>query len=137
MLGKSLSKDSSNNNGSVNLIGAGTQITGDINCAGDVRIDGTLTGNIITSGKFVLGPQGLVEGNVTCSNADISGEIKGVLKINELLQLKASAKIKGDIITAKLSIESGAVFNGTCNMGAVVKNIAGNNNTVVNGAKTA
>ena len=137
MLGKSLSKDSSNNNGSVNLIGAGTQITGDINCAGDVRIDGTLTGNIITSGKFVLGPQGLVEGNVTCSNADISGEIKGVLKINELLQLKASAKIKGDIITAKLSIESGAVFNGTCNMGAVVKNIAGNNNTVVNGAKSA
>jgi cytoskeletal protein CcmA (bactofilin family) len=137
MLGKSLSKDTSNSNGSVNLIGAGTQITGDINCAGDVRIDGTLTGNIITSGKFVLGPQGLVEGNVTCSNADISGEVKGTLKINELLQLKTSAKIKGDIITAKLSIESGAVFNGTCNMGAVVKNIAGNNNAVVNGAKTA
>ncbi len=137
MLGKSIGKGPSDNSGSVNLIGVGTQITGDINCSGDVRIDGTLTGNITTTGKFVLGPQGMVEGNVICSNADISGEVKGTLKINELLQLKTTAKIKGDIITTKLSIESGAVFNGTCNMGAVVKNISGNNTTVVNGAKTA
>lgn len=137
MLGKSIGKNSSDINGSVNLIGTGTKITGDINCDGDVRIDGNLQGNLTTTGKFVLGPQGFIDGNVTCANADISGEIKGTIQTKELLMLKSTAKIKGDIITNKLSIEAGAIFNGSCNMGAVVKTMSGNSSNLVNGAKTA
>jgi cytoskeletal protein CcmA (bactofilin family) len=108
---------------SVNLIGSGTKIVGDITSAGDVRIDGYLTGNIIIAGKFVLGPNGLVEGNVTSVNADISGEIKGTITVSETLSLKSTARINGDLLTAKLVIEPGALFTGTCNMGAKVKNI--------------
>lgn len=107
----------------INLIGLGTQIVGDITSAGDVRIDGTLNGNIKLNGRLVIGPNGKIEGNVICQNADISGEIKGTVQVAEMLALKATAKILGDIVTGKLSIEPGAVFTGSCNMGAIVKNI--------------
>jgi cytoskeletal protein CcmA (bactofilin family) len=123
MLGMNSNKKTLAEAGSVNLIGYGTKIAGDITSNGDVRIDGHLTGNIITSGKFVLGPNGVVEGNIHSNNADLSGEVKGKVTIEEMLSLKGTAKINGDIVTGKLAIEPGAVFNGTCNMGAKVKNI--------------
>lgn len=116
-------KHSGGESGAINLIGSGTTINGDIQSSGDVRIDGTLTGNITLSGRLVIGPNGKIEGNVICQNADISGEIKGKVQISEMLSLKATAKILGDIATGKISIEPGAVFTGTCNMGAIVKNI--------------
>ena len=108
---------------SINLIGNGTTITGDIKSNGDLRIDGTLKGNLSISGKLVVGSSGNIEGNVICQNADISGEIHGKVTVSELLSLKASAKLLGDIVTGKISIEPNATFTGTCNMGAVVKNI--------------
>ena len=109
---------------SINLIGNGTGIVGDINSNGDMRIDGSLKGNVIISGKLVVGPSGNIEGNVQCQNADVSGEINGKITVSELLSLKASAKVLGDIVTGKISIEPNASFTGTCNMGAVVKNIS-------------
>lgn len=118
-----VNKSSAVESSSINLIGNGTSITGDINSNGDVRIDGTLKGNLTISGKLVVGPSGSIEGNVICQNADISGEIHGKVTITELLSLKASAKLLGDIVTGKISIEPNATFTGTCNMGAVVKNI--------------
>jgi cytoskeletal protein CcmA (bactofilin family) len=125
MLGKSSNKNNASMEGSsVNLIGGGTKIIGDITSGGDVRIDGHLVGNIVITGKFVLGATGVVEGNITSVNADLSGETKGTVKVSEMLSLKGTAPINGDIETAKLMIEPGAVFTGTCNMGAKVKNIS-------------
>jgi cytoskeletal protein CcmA (bactofilin family) len=126
MLGMSSTKNQAVDAGSVNLIGKGTEITGDINSLGDVRIDGTLKGNLITKGKFVLGPNGMITGNVKSQNADLSGEVKGTVEVDDMLSLKASARITGDIVTGKLSIEPGAVFSGNCNMGARVKNMVQN-----------
>lgn len=123
MLGMNSSKNQSADASSVNLIGNGTKIVGDINSNGDVRIDGQLTGNIITTGKFVLGVNGVVDGNVTSENADLSGEVKGKVNVTDMLSLKATAKVTGDILTGKLAIEPGALFTGTCNMGAKVKNM--------------
>lgn len=122
---KSLATDGS----SINLIGNGTTIIGDINSNGDVRIDGTLKGSISISGKLVVGSSGNIEGNVTCQNADISGKIHGKVNVSELLSLKTTAKLLGDIVTAKISIEPNATFTGTCNMGTVVKNISNVNET--------
>lgn len=109
---------------SINLIGNGTSIIGDITSNGDVRIDGNLKGNISITGKLVIGPSGTLEGNVQCQNADISGEVTGKVNVTELLSLKATSKMLGDIVTGKISIEPNATFTGTCNMGAVVKNIS-------------
>ena len=107
----------------VNMIGAGTVITGDIYSKGDIRVDGMLKGSIITEGKVVLGREGVIEGDIECRDADISGTIKAKITVSQLLSLKASAKLNGDIITNKLSVEPGAEFTGSCSMGAVIKDI--------------
>lgn len=105
------------NNGVINIIGNGTKITGNIETSGDIRIDGVLLGNLSTQGKIVIGVTGSVEGEVVCVNSDVSGQLKGKISVKELLSLKATAKIFGDIITNKLAIEPNAIFTGTCNMG--------------------
>jgi len=107
----------------VNMVGAGTEITGDVRSKGDIRIDGTLKGSVKTAGKVVLGREGIIEGDVDCKDADISGLIKAKITVSELLSLKSAAKLNGDIITNKLSIEPGASFTGSCSMGAVIKDI--------------
>jgi cytoskeletal protein CcmA (bactofilin family) len=137
MLGINSNKNQPVDASSVNLIGNGTKIVGDITSAGDVRIDGHLTGNIVTTGKFVLGVSGVVDGNVTSVNADLSGEVKGTVQVSETLSLKNSAKINGDIVTSKLAIEPGALFTGTCNMGAKVKNISQNSGAQNGASKSA
>jgi cytoskeletal protein CcmA (bactofilin family) len=71
----------------------------------------------------VLGETGLVEGEIICQNAIISGTIKAKIQVDELLSLKAKANLYGDIVANKLSIEPGANFTGSCSMGAAVKNI--------------
>jgi len=53
----------------------------------------------------------------TCKNTEISGTVEGKVIVGQLLTLKASSKIFGDIETSKLSIEPGAIFSGTCKMG--------------------
>jgi cytoskeletal protein CcmA (bactofilin family) len=107
----------------INMIGAGTIITGDIISKGDIRIDGTLKGSVNTEGRVVLGREGMIEGDVICKDADISGTIKAKITVSQLLSLKTTAKLNGDIITNKLSIEPGAAFSGSCSMGAVIKDI--------------
>ena len=107
----------------INTIGAGTIVTGDIQSKGDIRLDGILKGSVNTSGKVVLGKEGIIEGDVMCNSADISGTLKAKITVSQLLSLKATAKLNGEIITNKLSIEPGAAFTGSCSMGAVIKDI--------------
>ena len=107
----------------INMIGAGTVITGDIYSKGDIRVDGTLKGSVTTEGKVVLGKEGVIEGDVVCKNADVSGILKAKITVSQLLSLKTTAKLNGDIITNKLSIEPGAAFTGSSSMGAVIKDI--------------
>ena len=100
----------------INLISSGTDITGDVKSNGDIRIDGTLTGSLNTKGKVVIGPTGKVNGEVVCKNSEVSGIVEGKIIVSQLLNLKASSKINGDIATSKLSIEPGAKFTGNCKM---------------------
>lgn len=100
----------------INLIGFGTEINGDITCNGDLRIDGTLVGNIQAKGKVVVGETGRIKGEVSCKNSDISGTIDGKVIVGELLALKSTARINGDIVTSKLAIEPGSRFTGYCDM---------------------
>jgi cytoskeletal protein CcmA (bactofilin family) len=103
-------------NTTINLISLGTDITGDIKSNGDIRIDGSLTGNLSTKGKVVVGTTGKVKGEVFCKNSEVAGIVEGKINVGQLLNLKASSKIFGDILTSKLSIEPGAVFSGNCKM---------------------
>ena len=97
----------------------GTEITGDIRSEGDFRIDGVIRGTVELKGKLVVGEKALVEGDVLCAHANISGKVKGRVVVSELLTLAASSKIEGDIQTSRLAVEPGAEFTGNCNMGVV------------------
>lgn len=99
-----------------NRIGATTKIKGDISSEADFRIDGHLEGNVKTSGKVVIGKDGSINGNVQCENADIEGKFSGELSVNNLLLLKASALIEGNVVVSKLAVEPGATFNASCDM---------------------
>jgi cytoskeletal protein CcmA (bactofilin family) len=103
-------------NQTINLISNGTDITGDVRSNGDIRVDGALTGSLTTKGKVVIGPTGKINGEVYCKNSEVSGTIEGKISVGQLLNLKASSKITGDIETFKLSIEPGAKFTGSCKM---------------------
>ncbi|QEC51180.1 cytoskeletal protein CcmA (bactofilin family) [Anseongella ginsenosidimutans] len=106
-----------NGNGSVNLISAGTVIEGEINCRGDLRVDGKVTGRITSKSKVVIGTTGEVEGDIICQHADIFGKYNGNMRIHEILFMKSSCHIKGDVHAGKLVVEAGAVFSGHCHMG--------------------
>jgi len=99
-----------------NTIVLGTSIKGEIKAESDFRIDGALIGSISSKGKIVVGRSGSIEGEIICQNADISGTIKAQIAVEQLLTLKESAQVQGDIITGKLAIEPGARFSGSCNM---------------------
>ncbi len=101
---------------SINILGPGAVVIGEIQVNGDFRIDGTLNGTIQCKGKIVVGSTGKISGDIQCQNADFSGEVTATVKVSELLTLKETARFSGDITTGKLAIEPGAKFSGTCSM---------------------
>lgn len=113
---KSRSESDAPVTGSATIIAAGTSLKGDITSSGDIRIDGTLQGNIYCQAKVVIGANGSVEGDIQGQQADIMGQVKGTITVKELLQLKGSSQVKGNIHAAKLQIEPTAQFNGQCHM---------------------
>jgi cytoskeletal protein CcmA (bactofilin family) len=103
-------------NQSINIISEGTKIKGDVIANGDIRIDGELLGNISAKGRLVIGPKGKIEGQIICNNIEISGYVKGKVTASELINMKSTSQIIGDIVAGKLSVEPGSVFSGTCVM---------------------
>lgn len=108
---------------SSNNIGKGTVLQGNIETFGNIRIEGKVLGNITSKSKVVLGQSSHVDGNILAQNAEIEGEVKGLLEVTELLVLKPTAVVHGDITTNKLLVESGATFNGGCKMGVSMNEI--------------
>lgn len=102
--------------GKTNRIVEGTTIRGDISSDADFRLDGHLFGNFYCAGKIVIGPEGRVEGDIRCKNADIEGRFNGKIQVAELLSVKSKADIRGEVICAKLSVEPGAGFTAGCEM---------------------
>ena len=102
----------------ISIIGNGTKITGDINSNGDIRVDGSLTGELITKGKVIIGETGKIKGEINCKNSDVEGSIEGKITVAQLLAIKTKGRINGDIITNRLAIEPGCQFTGNCDMDA-------------------
>jgi len=113
---KSDSAIESSGSNSASIISAGTTLKGDINSNADLRIDGTLIGNISSSAKVIIGANGVVEGDLQGQQADILGKVTGTVNVKELLQLKGSSVINGNIKAGKLQVEPTATFNGECHM---------------------
>lgn len=103
---------------SVAIIGAGHHINGNMESQGDLRIDGSIKGDVHCKSKVLIGAGGNVEGSIHCQEADIAGTVTGNIHTKGLLVLKGNANIAGDIHTIKLMMEPSVSFNGQCHMGA-------------------
>ncbi len=99
-----------------NILSSGTRITGDINAEEDIRIDGTVEGNITCKGKIVVGASSSVIGNIESCNIELLGQVKGNITCRERIILRASSILYGDIKTSIIEIEPGAQFEGACVM---------------------
>ena len=99
-----------------NRLVAGTVVKGEITTENDIRIDGTLEGDIVCKRKIVIGNKGLVNGTVKCANAEIIGTLKGDIEVSETLIVQSTGRVEGDITTSVLVVEPNAYFNGSCTM---------------------
>lgn len=103
-------------NNNQNRISQGTKIVGDITSTGSFRIDGEFEGTIQSSGKVVIGETGSVKGTLNSVEIEIEGKIKGKITVSEILSLRSTARVDGEVSTPKLAVEPGAIFNATCDM---------------------
>ena len=99
-----------------NALTAGSKIIGTIIADSDIRIDGTVEGDVQSNGKVVIGEQGKIKGTVACQNAEIFGLIEGKMNVEQTLSLRASGDIEGEVKTTTLIVEPNATFNGSCSM---------------------
>jgi cytoskeletal protein CcmA (bactofilin family) len=88
-------------------------------------------GTLRSKAKVVVGTSGEVDGDINCHSADVHGQVTGTLKVRDILYLKSTSRISGDIITKKLVIESGAVFDGNCSMSDAQGEANGEKTTVL------
>lgn len=105
-----------NNVNSVSRISEGTSIKGEINSPYDIRLDGNFEGKLVSAGKVVIGEKACVKGDVICANMDIYGNLEGNVFVKEVLALKESCKVKGNLNIRKLIVELDSEFNGNCRM---------------------
>ncbi|HHB78467.1 MAG TPA: polymer-forming cytoskeletal protein [Saprospiraceae bacterium] len=103
--------------GAVSVLIASTTIEGNFDTENDLRLEGTVKGEVTVNGKVVLGESGLIEGTLNAAEAVIHGRVVGNLYVNHLLQLASTAVIEGDISASQFSVQEGAVYRGKCNIG--------------------
>jgi len=125
MFGKNKNESSSSStqssaasSNSLNSLVAGTTIEGKISATNDLRIDGTIVGNLECKGKLIIGKNGNVEGEINCDNAVVEGKIQGKIRVNNLLHLKPTAYVDGEVKTGQMVVDPGGIMNGTCEMGS-------------------
>jgi cytoskeletal protein CcmA (bactofilin family) len=111
--------------GGTNSLVHGTNLEGVLHAGSDIRIDGQLNGKLFCKGRLILGETGVIDGEVECQDAIIEGKFTGKIKVTELLTVKETANISGDVSTGKLFVHAGALFNVSCDMGGQkIKNMS-------------
>jgi cytoskeletal protein CcmA (bactofilin family) len=119
---KNDSSDSQNGSGklspSINLISEGTELTGNLKSSHSIRISGTIHGSVEVDGKCILANVAVVKGDIHANEADISGSVSGDIHVLSKLVLRHTAHVFGNVQAKSISIEDGALFEGTCTMSA-------------------
>ncbi|MBM3440116.1 MAG: polymer-forming cytoskeletal protein, partial [Bacteroidetes bacterium] len=105
-------KEKETDSGAATIIAPGTEITGHIESKGDIRVDGVLNGNLVTTAKVLVGADGVIKGDVDAAQADVLGKIQGNVKVKDLLYLRGNCHVQGNIHTAQLQVDATASFNG-------------------------
>ncbi|MEM9846678.1 MAG: polymer-forming cytoskeletal protein [Bacteroidota bacterium] len=124
------SSASSTSSHALNSLVHGTKVEGVIESDNDIRVDGAIKGTLKCKAKVIIGPKGLIEGEIHAQNAVIEGRFEGILAIAEVLHIKEQARVTGEISAAKLVVQPGAVINGSFDMGGGNSKKANGNNAL-------
>ncbi|MEW6042348.1 MAG: polymer-forming cytoskeletal protein [Elusimicrobiota bacterium] len=100
------------------IIGQDTIVQGTLKSKGSIRVDGRLEGGILEAAGVIVGTTGQVQGDITAKNIIVGGRVTGNVTANQTLEIQSKAQVLGDIHTAVLSINEGALFEGHCIMSA-------------------
>lgn len=93
-------------------LGEGVSFRGELSFERLLRIDGHFTGELLSQGKVVVGPKGKVEANLSLREAIIEGEVVGNITVQEKLELRGNASVKGDIKAKRLVVDDGVEIVG-------------------------
>jgi cytoskeletal protein CcmA (bactofilin family) len=94
-------------------LGRGVRLEGKLTFSGTVRIDATFQGSIVTDGVLVVGEHAKVDADITCGTVVVEGQVNGNLVAKEAVELGRTARLRGDVEAPALSVERGAIFEGT------------------------
>ena len=97
------------------LIGEGCIIDGNLKAPAFTRIDGQLKGDVIVEEGLILGEKGSIQGNIITKEMVVFGTVNGNLQVVSL-EIKATGRINGEIRTQTLTVENGAIYNGSLSM---------------------
>jgi cytoskeletal protein CcmA (bactofilin family) len=107
----------SNSTGALNaMLGAGSVFEGKLHFEGQVRIDGTFTGEITTTDLLIIGEGAKVSATINCGSVEIKGDITGNVNASDSIVLRATARVQADIYAPSLVVDKGAVFEGNSRM---------------------
>ena len=98
------------------LLGAGVQFEGKLTFKGTVRIDAKFVGSIVTNDVLVVGERAKIDAEITCGTVVVHGEVNGNVKAKSGVELHRSAKVRGNVETASLAVEKGALLQGEVRM---------------------
>ena len=107
---------SKNVTASMTFISEGTRIMGELSVDYDLRVEGAVKGSVAVGGTFVLGPTGVIEGDVAARSATLAGHLTGNIRVAEKLVLEVKSVLIGDLQTRELVIQEGAIFQGRSSM---------------------
>ena len=97
---------------SLTLISASSEMSGDLISAGEIQIDGKVTGNIKCR-KLIVGEAGQIQGTVVTEECVVHGTIIGQVS-GEGVTLTHSARVDGEVYYGSLAIETGGLLDGKC-----------------------
>jgi cytoskeletal protein CcmA (bactofilin family) len=107
-----------NSNVAITFIGMGTEVQGEIRASGNLRVDGTIRGNVHVDGDMEVSASGMIEGKtVNARNIIIHGRVKATMIAEGQLRIHSQGEVEGDVTAHSLDIESGARFVGYSHTG--------------------
>jgi cytoskeletal protein CcmA (bactofilin family) len=127
MFGKNDMKSSEKNADLNTILGKGTVFEGNIRVEHSLRVDGVVKGDVNTTDTLVIGKDGQVIGNIKVKSLILGGKLKGNARVSDIIVLESKSEFNGEMITTKLIIDEGAIFDGKCSMGQTDENPAEEN----------
>ncbi|MBN1557245.1 MAG: polymer-forming cytoskeletal protein [Lentisphaerae bacterium] len=100
------------NTQNMTVIGEDVEIVGSVKCSSSIQIDGKLNGDLTCSGKAVIGSGANIKGNLNVDAVSIIGQVNGNVTAKDIVELKASARMNGDVRGKRLVVEDGVTFVG-------------------------